>query len=93
MEKFHALMTQKFGFAKTGDDLIVEFFEDSFEDTQGAVRDLMRVLKDVHARVGHRASNTFVCFTGRFYTMDAKFDPAPEDCEIQDCSIGLGWNK
>jgi hypothetical protein len=44
-DKFKVLMLEKFGFEESESNLIVEFFEDNFEDMKGAVDDLMRVLK------------------------------------------------
>jgi hypothetical protein len=76
---FKGLMLNKFGFEETDGDLIVEFFEDSFEDIDGAVADLMRILKNIKAQVEGRECCTFICFTGRFFSMDAKYVPTPDD--------------
>ena len=76
---FKGLMLNKFGFEESDGDLIVEFFEDSFEDIEGAVADLMRILKNIKAQVEGRECCTFICFTGRFFSMDAKYVPTPDD--------------
>ena len=77
-DKFKVLMLEKFGFEESEGNLIVEFFEDNFED-MGAINDLMRILKIIKAQVADRESCTFICFTGRFYTRNTKFIPTPED--------------
>ena len=78
-DKFKVLMLDKFGFEESECNLIVEFFEDNFDDIMGAINDLMRILKSVNAQVADRESCTVICFTGRFYTRTTKFIPTPED--------------
>jgi hypothetical protein len=78
-DKFKGLMLDKFGFEESEGNLIVEFFEDNFEDMKGAINDLMRILKSVKAQVADRESRTFICFTGRFFSRNTKFIPTPED--------------
>ena len=70
-EHFKTLMIQRFGLSEdpnnSQSDILVEFFEDQYEEEQAAVKSLMGVFKKIAetlSRDGQRNSyptSTFVC--------------------------------
>jgi hypothetical protein len=66
-------------------NILVEFFEDQYEEEQAAVKSLMGVFKKIAetlSRDGQRnayPTSTFVCFSGRSFAPSNFHNPVPED--------------
>ena len=94
--KFKKLMLDKFGFEENAEDsrseILVEFFNDDYEDLPAAVKSLMEVFRKHKDKAFHLSedllynvtsdetppSSTFVCFTGRRINNQDFHVPDPE---------------
>ena len=76
-DELKIIMLEKFGFSEA-DDLLVEFFDDSFDNIIGAVENLVKTMIAVKRLAGSRQASTFICFTGRHFTT-ISHSPEPED--------------
>jgi hypothetical protein len=93
-EGFRKIMLEKFGFAaeKEESDLIVRFFEDSFEDIPGAVGNLMETLMSVKNQLGGKAASTFICFTGRHFTAEEQYR-LQREASLSGRNYTNGWAR
>ena len=81
-------MLDKFGFAENSEvaqsEILVEYFEDQFEEEKAAVKSLMEVLKKLKESVLHDQpknafpTSTFICFSGRRFTPNGFYNPPSE---------------
>ena len=79
---FNALMLEKFGFEESAADaseILVEFFEDGYDDMPRTVVNLLDALKDLKQQLRGRSASTLVCFTGRSYSDYHSYFPKPAD--------------
>ena len=88
-EQFKAHVIEHFGFSEdpsiNQSDIVVEFFDDQYEEEQAAVKSLMGVFKKITetlSRDGPRhayPTSTFVCLSGRSFATSNFHNPTPED--------------
>jgi hypothetical protein len=88
-EHFKNLMIEQFGLSEDPDNsqsnILVEFFEDQYEEEQAAVKRLMGVFKKIAETLswdGQRnayPTSTFVCLSGRSFATSNFHNPIPED--------------
>ncbi len=88
VKEFKKIMLDKFGFAENSEvaqsEILVEYFEDQFEEEQASVKSLMEVLRKLKESALHDQpknvfpTSTFICCSKRRFTPNDFYNPPPE---------------